>query len=55
MQAGNSFAEGSLPTKLKTKTTFDGNDIILVKKKNVPGKDGLKVSPEHDCHLQRSF
>jgi transcription initiation factor TFIID subunit 1 len=55
MQAGNSFAEGSLPTKLKTKMTSDGNDIILVKKKNVPGKDGLKVSPEHDCHLQRSF
>jgi hypothetical protein len=45
MQAGNSFAEGSLPTKLKTKMTSDGNDIILVKKKNVPGKDGLKVSP----------
>lgn len=51
MQAGNSFGEGSLPTKLKTKMTFDANDVILVKKKTVPGKDGLKVSPEHDCYL----
>jgi transcription initiation factor TFIID subunit 1 len=52
MQAGNSFAESGLPTKLKTKIAFDGNDIILVKKKNVAGKDGLKVSPEHDCHAE---
>ena len=49
MQAENSFAEGSLPTKLKTKMAFDGNDILLVKKKSAPGKDGPpKVSPEHD-------
>ncbi|KAK3134208.1 hypothetical protein QOZ80_6AG0546340 [Eleusine coracana subsp. coracana] len=41
-EAGNSFAEGGLPTKLKTKMAFDGNEIILVKKKTVPGKDGLK-------------
>ncbi|TVU08311.1 hypothetical protein EJB05_41711 [Eragrostis curvula] len=40
-EAGNSFAEGGLPTKLKAKMTYDGNDIILVKKK-IPGKDGLK-------------
>jgi transcription initiation factor TFIID subunit 1 len=40
MQAENSFAEGSLPTKLKTKMAFDGNDILLVKKKSAPGKDG---------------
>ncbi|XP_006657187.1 transcription initiation factor TFIID subunit 1 isoform X2 [Oryza brachyantha] len=37
------FAEGSLPSKLRTKTLFDANDdIILVKRKNVPGKDGFK-------------
>ncbi|TVU48820.1 hypothetical protein EJB05_00098 [Eragrostis curvula] len=40
-EAGNSFAEVGLPTKLKAKMAYDGNDIILVKKKN-PGKDGLK-------------
>ncbi|RLM56364.1 transcription initiation factor TFIID subunit 1-like [Panicum miliaceum] len=39
-EAENSFAEGSLPTKLKTKMAFDGNDILLVKKKSAPGKDG---------------
>ena len=44
MQAENSFAEGSLPTKLKTKMAFDGNDILLVKKKIAPGKDGPKVT-----------
>ncbi|KAF2927800.1 transcription initiation factor TFIID subunit 1 isoform X2 [Oryza sativa Japonica Group] len=37
------FAEGSLPSKLRTKTGFDANDdIILVKRKNIPGKDGFK-------------
>jgi len=41
-EAENSFAEGSLPTKLKTKMAFDGNDILLVKKKSAPGKDGPK-------------
>lgn len=44
MQVEN-FAEGSLPSKLRTKTGFDANDdIILVKRKNIPGKDGFKVS-----------
>nr|XP_051203565.1 transcription initiation factor TFIID subunit 1 isoform X4 [Lolium perenne] len=37
-----SFTEGALPSKLKTKPMGDANDIILVKKKNVPGKDGFK-------------
>nr|CAB3468539.1 unnamed protein product [Digitaria exilis] len=41
-EAENSFAEGGLPSKLKTKVAFDGNDIILVKKKSVLGKDGPK-------------
>ncbi|KAG8094978.1 hypothetical protein GUJ93_ZPchr0012g21643 [Zizania palustris] len=37
------FAEGSLASKLRSKTSFDTNDdIILVKRKNVPGKDGFK-------------
>ncbi|KAF0902877.1 hypothetical protein E2562_019169 [Oryza meyeriana var. granulata] len=37
------FAEGSLPSKLRTKTVFDANDdIVLVKRKNAPGKDGFK-------------
>lgn len=45
MQAENSFAEGGLPSKLKTKVAFDGNDIVLVKKKSALGKDGPKVSP----------
>ncbi|KAF8765522.1 hypothetical protein HU200_008480 [Digitaria exilis] len=42
-EAENSFAEGGLPSKLKTKVAFDGNDIILVKKKSVLGKDGPKL------------
>ncbi|CAM0909223.1 unnamed protein product [Alopecurus aequalis] len=37
-----SFTEGGLPSKLKTKPMVDGNEIILVKKKNVLGKDGFK-------------
>uniref|UniRef100_A0ACD6A6H9 Uncharacterized protein n=1 Tax=Avena sativa TaxID=4498 RepID=A0ACD6A6H9_AVESA len=37
-----SFTEGGLPSKLKTKPMVDANDIILVKKKNVLGKDGFK-------------
>ncbi|RCV22181.1 hypothetical protein SETIT_4G200100v2 [Setaria italica] len=41
-EAENSFAEGGLPTKLKTKVAFDGNDILLVKKKSALGKDGPK-------------
>jgi hypothetical protein len=51
MQVEYSFTEGALPSKLKTKPMGDANDIILVKKKNVPGKDGFKVSPEHDCDV----
>ncbi|XP_003560349.1 transcription initiation factor TFIID subunit 1 isoform X2 [Brachypodium distachyon] len=38
----DSFTEGGLPSKLKTKQMVDANDIILVKKKNVLGKDGFK-------------
>jgi transcription initiation factor TFIID subunit 1 len=46
MQAENiSFTEGGLPTKLKAKVAFDGNDILLVKKKSALGKDGPKVKP----------
>ncbi|CAN6177364.1 unnamed protein product [Urochloa humidicola] len=41
-EAENSFAEGGLPTKQKAKVAFDGNDIILVKKKSALGKDGPK-------------
>uniref|UniRef100_A0A0A9CKH1 Zinc knuckle domain-containing protein n=1 Tax=Arundo donax TaxID=35708 RepID=A0A0A9CKH1_ARUDO len=41
-EAENAFAEGGLPSKLKTKMTFDGNDIVLVKKKSALGKDGFK-------------
>ena len=48
MQVEYSFTEGGLPSKLKTKPMVDANDIILVKKKNVLGKDGFKVSLEHD-------
>lgn len=42
-----SFAEGALSSKLKPKMTLDGNDILLVRKKNALGKDGPKVSPGH--------
>lgn len=38
----NSFAEGGVPSKLKTRIAFDGNDILLVKKKSALGKDGPK-------------
>ncbi|KAJ1288769.1 hypothetical protein BS78_02G113400 [Paspalum vaginatum] len=38
----NSFAGGGFPSKLKTKMAFDGNDILLVKKKSALGKDGAK-------------
>lgn len=55
MQVDSSFTEGGLPSKLKTKLMVDANDIILVKKKNVLGKDGLKVSLEHDCYLCTSI
>jgi hypothetical protein len=43
MQVEYSFTEGGKPM-------VEANDIILVKKKNV-GKDGFKVSPEHDCDI----
>ncbi|KAG8075144.1 hypothetical protein GUJ93_ZPchr0006g44848 [Zizania palustris] len=37
------FAEGSLSSKLRSKAAFDANDdVIPVKRKNVPGKDGFK-------------
>ncbi|CAD6336096.1 unnamed protein product [Miscanthus lutarioriparius] len=38
----NSFAEGGLPSKLKPKMALDANEILLVKKKSVLGKDGPK-------------
>ena len=38
-QARNSFAEGRLPLKL----TFEGDDILLVKRSSALGTDGLKV------------
>ncbi|XP_062229396.1 transcription initiation factor TFIID subunit 1-like isoform X2 [Phragmites australis] len=41
-EAENSFAEGSLSTKLKTKMTFDRNGIVLDKKRSALGKYGLK-------------
>ncbi|VAI81001.1 unnamed protein product [Triticum turgidum subsp. durum] len=41
-EVDSSFTEGGLSSKLKTKLAVDANDIILVKKKNVQGKDGLK-------------
>ena len=46
MQVENSFAKGGLPSKLKPKMALDVNEILLVKKKSVLGKDGPKVSPE---------
>lgn len=55
MQIENSFAEGGLPSKLKTKMMSDVSDVILLKKKNVVGKDGFKVSPEHDCDFCSNF
>ncbi|XP_062178664.1 transcription initiation factor TFIID subunit 1-like isoform X2 [Phragmites australis] len=41
-EAENSFADGGLPSKLKTKVRFDANDVVLVKKRSALGKDGLK-------------
>ncbi|CAN6361547.1 unnamed protein product [Urochloa humidicola] len=40
-EARNSFAEGRLPLKLKAALTFDGNDILLVKRSALE-MDGLK-------------
>jgi len=48
-QARNSFAEGGLPLKLKAAMTFDGDDILLVKRSIALGTDGLKVCPCHRC------
>nr|TKW29245.1 hypothetical protein SEVIR_3G383800v2 [Setaria viridis] len=40
-EARNSFAEGRLPLKLKAAMTFDGNDILLVKRSAL-GMDALE-------------
>jgi transcription initiation factor TFIID subunit 1 len=43
MQVVNSFADGGLPSKLKPKMTLDANEILLVQKRSVLGKDGPMV------------
>lgn len=48
-QARNYFAEGRLPLKLKAAMTFDGDDILVVKRNSAPGTDGLKVCQCHHC------
>jgi hypothetical protein len=47
MQA-RSFAEDRLPLKLKAAMTFDGDDILLVKRSAL-GMDALEVCPRQRC------